>query len=67
MRVNGKDIWDFEERDAYLMKVFVDLQDQLTQGDMAMGGAPEQSVPSAPSARPTPVPLEDMPDDDLPF
>ena len=49
------------------MKVFVDLQDQLAQGDMAMGGAPEQSVPSAPSARPTPVPLEDMPDDDLPF
>ena len=68
VRVNGKDIWDFEERDAYLMKVFLDLQDQLTQGDMAMGGAPEQSVPSAPSARPTPVPLEDMPDDDdLPF
>jgi hypothetical protein len=63
VRVNGKDVWDFEERDAYLMRVFAELQDQLQTGDMAMGGTAE----AAPSARPTPTPLADMPADDLPF
>ena len=63
VRVNGKDVWDFEERDAYLLKVFADIADQLRTGDMAMEGA----------NTPPPVGINDMPPvkdeepNDLPF
>mgnify|MGYP005608742939 FL=1 len=64
VRVNGKDVWDFEERDNYLMKVFADLADQLRVGDMAMGGAQEETPTKA---APTAVASVDEDDDGLPF
>lgn len=42
VRVNSKDVWDFEARDAYLLKVFAELNDQLKTGDMVMGGANDE-------------------------
>ena len=62
VRVNGKDVWDFEERDNYLLKVFADISDQLRTGDMAMEGAntpPPHTVADAPPAKDE--------DDGLPF
>lgn len=60
--VNGRALWDFEERDAFLMNVFAELADQLQTGDMAMGGTAED----APKAAPPVVVSGDEPDD-LPF
>lgn len=47
VRVNGKDVWDFEDRDNYLMKVFADIVSQMQTGDMAMGGSNEPAKPTA--------------------
>lgn len=55
VRVNGKDVWDFEERDTYLMRVFAELVSQLNTGDMAVGGANDA----------TPASVDD--NDGLPF
>lgn len=63
VRVNGKDVWDFEERDAYLMRVFLELQNQLEIGDQVLGGdVPPDIKPTLTSA-----PAKQDEDDDLPF
>lgn len=61
VRVNGKEVWDFEERDNYLLKVFAELADQLRTGDMAMTGAHDEAP-----AKAAPTVAGDEPDD-LPF
>lgn len=58
VRVNGKDVWDFEERDNYLVRVFAEICDQMKTGDMAVGGTNEPPVTNAPAK---------SADDDLPF
>ena len=65
VRVNGKDVWDFEERDAYLMKVFADLVDQMKTGDMAVGGSNDAPLVAANAAPGLPPTTEE--DDGLPF
>ena len=61
VRVNGKDVWDFEARDAYLLAVFAELNDQLKTGDMAMGGV-NDAHPTAPTVADMP-PATNEPDD----
>ncbi|HMZ49712.1 MAG TPA: hypothetical protein PLP28_12100, partial [Flavobacteriales bacterium] len=64
VRVNGKDVWDFEARDAYLLAVFAELNDQLKTGDMAMGGVNDEHPPAPTVADMPPAALEP---DDLPW
>jgi|JI10StandDraft_1071094.scaffolds.fasta_scaffold267464_2 hypothetical protein len=59
VRVNGKDVWDFEDRDAFLMNVFAEINDQLKTGDIAMGGEQNEPVAHADANEPE--------DDGLPF
>jgi hypothetical protein len=75
VRVNGKDVWDFEARDNYLLNVFSELAEQLRTGDMAMGGTSEDAaqtanVTSDPPANykaPQHIPDNDDGSDSLPF
>ena len=64
LRVNGKDVWDFEQRDSFLMNVFSELADQMKTGDMAMGGSNDET--QQPNASAVPV-NADEDEDDLPF
>lgn len=61
--VNGRALWDFEDRDNYLLKVFADLADQLRVGDMAMGGTQDE----APAKAAPQVAASADEDDGLPF
>jgi len=54
VRVNGKDVWDFEDRDQYLLKVMQSIASKLQAADTAIGGAQGE-----------PVVVSD--EDDLPF
>ncbi len=62
--VNGRPLWDFEERDAYLMKVFTELNDQLRTGDMAMTGANDAKPASITDGLGKPGEVDD---DSMPF
>lgn len=64
VRVNGKDVWDFEARDKYLLRVFAELVDQLQTGDMAMGGVNDEHPPAPTVDDMPPAALEP---DDLPW
>jgi hypothetical protein len=74
VRVNGKDVWDFEARDNYLLNVFSELAEQLRTGDMAMGGTSgdvaqttnvTSDPPAAYNAKPQHIQGED--EESLPF
>lgn len=67
VRVNGKDVWDFEARDRYLIAVMEEIADQLRVGDTAVGGGGGESVTSDPSAKYAPPGQVADNDDDLPF
>jgi len=54
VRVNGKDVWDFEDRDKHLISVMQKLAEKLRSADTAIEGAKGE-----------PVVASD--DDDLPF
>ena len=56
VRVNGKDVWDFEDRDQYLLKVMQSIASKLQAADTAIGGAQGE-----------PVVVSDEDDDGLPF
>jgi len=56
VRVNGKDVWDFEDRDQYLLKVMQAIASKLQAADTAIGGAQGE-----------PVVVSDEDDDGLPF
>lgn len=47
VRVNGKDVWDFEARDQFLDRMFAEINDQLRTGDIAMGGEHGEPVEHA--------------------
>lgn len=55
VRVNGKDVWDFEERDQHLIGVMQKIASKLQAADTAIGGAQGE-----------PVVADDV-DNDLPF
>jgi hypothetical protein len=54
VRVNGKDVWDFEDRDQYLLKVMQSIASKLQAADTAIEGGKDE-----------PVVVSD--EDDLPF
>jgi hypothetical protein len=54
VRVNGKDVWDFEDRDQYLLKVMQAIASKLQAADTAIEGGKDE-----------PVVVSD--EDDLPF
>lgn len=54
VRVNGKTVWDFEDRDQYLLKTMQNIASKLQAADTAIGGAHGEPV------------VADE-DDDLPF
>jgi hypothetical protein len=54
VRVNGKDVWDFEDRDQYLLKVMQSIASKLQAADTAIEGGKDD-----------PVVVSD--EDDLPF
>jgi hypothetical protein len=59
VRVNGKDVWDFEDRDAYLLRIFAEITDQMRMGDEAIGGVAETNDPQPKYVRPDQIPDED--------
>lgn len=56
VRVNGKDVWDFEDRDQYLLKVMQAIASKLQAADTAIEGGKDE-----------PVVVSDEDDDGLPF
>jgi hypothetical protein len=56
VRVNGKDVWDFEDRDQYLLKVMQSIASKLQAADTAIEGGKDE-----------PVVVSDEDDDGLPF
>jgi hypothetical protein len=56
VRVNGKDVWDFEDRDQYLLKVMQAIASKLQAADTAIEGGKGETVV-----------VSDEDDDGLPF
>lgn len=68
VRVNGKDVWDFEERDNFLLKSFADIADQLRTGDMAVEGAnPAPQAPTVNVGGQQPVARSPLGEEGMPF
>ncbi len=44
VRVNGKDVWDFEDRDKHLLAVMQKIADKMRSADTAIEGAKHEPV-----------------------